>query len=407
MKRTFGAITIAALSGTIAGPPAFPQDTFSDPYSDFQTETTRLDLRAGSVVRAGDGAADLLFDLDGDVTFERFSEAGRRYGLVLGGRLQTETGHRGFGGLTGDCAPGLADCEGVQGPVSGLRTYGAPDADSVRGELDTAYLFGETGWGEWRIGRTSGAARQDAVGGPQAFRLSRAEGGRVNTGGLWGARTENFSSGEDAKILFRSIALGQEVSVGTLRASVSWTPSVRQCGLDHCAREYGPAGLISPVFDDVIELGVHYAVRRGDHAWEMSGGYSTGADATGRAGFTGLKSFDFGLSWKNGAWSAGARTLVSDNGLSGDAGYQAWSASAGYEAGPWLWTLEYAGFSDNAVHVDGESWQIGGSRLIGERWVAGFGLQSQTRDAPQGTPTGRRQDEADALTGFFELGWQF
>ena len=407
MKRTFGAISIAALSGAIAGPPAFPQDGYSDPYADFETETVRLDLRAGSVVRAGDGTADLLFDIDGDLTFERFSDSGRRHGLVLGGRLQTETGHRGFGGLTGECPSGSGDCASLQGPVSGLRTFGAPDGDYTRARLDTLYGFYETGWGELRIGRTSGAARQDAVGGPQAFRLSRADGGRVDTGGLWGARTENFSSGEDAKILFRSIALGQESSVGTLRASASWTPAVRECGLDLCARENGPAGLISPVFDDVLELGVHYALRRGDHAFELSGGFATGDDATGRAGFSRLQTWDLGISWKNGPWSAGARSLVSDNGLSGDAGYQAWSASAGYETGPWLWTLEYSGFSDNAVHVDGQAWQVGGSRLVGERWVAGFGVMSQTRDAPVITPFGRRQNPQDGVTAFFELGWQF
>ena len=72
-----------------------------------------------------------------------------------------------------------------------------------------------------------------------------------------------------------------------------------------------------------------------------------------------------------------------------------------------MWTLEYAGFSDNSVHVDGDSWQLGGSRLIGERWVAGFGVLAQTRDAPEITPTGRRQNSQDGVTGFLEFGWQF
>ncbi|WP_203291081.1 porin [Maricaulis parjimensis] len=407
MKRTFGAISIAALSGAIAGPPAFPQDAFSDPYSDFETESTRLDIQAGTVLRAGDGASDILFDLDGDVTFERFNEAGRRSGLVLGGRVQSENGHRGFGGLAGNCPPGQGDCAGLQGPASGLRTAGAPEGDDTRGVLDTAYIFHETGWGELRIGRTEGAARQDHTGGPRAFRLSRADGGRVDTGGLQGARTENFSSGQDAKILFRSIALGQETSVGTLRASASWTPSVRMCGLDHCAREYGLAGLVSPVFDDVLELGVHYALRRGDHEFEASLGLSHGDDATGLPGFDGLRAYDLGVRWAHGAWSAGARAFVSDNGLSQEAGYRAWSASAGYESGDWLWTLEYAGFSDDAVHVDGTSWQAGGSRLLGERWIAGFGVQAQERQEPVWTPAGRQKSNTDSLTAFLELGWQF
>lgn len=416
MMRTISAILIAALSSVLAGPPAFARDGNSS-ASDEDSGAPRLRLDAGTVVRAGDGDAAILFDFDGSLEFERFTRTGRRYGLVVGGRLERDKGRRGWGGLAGDCPAGSADCATASdasgadrpllAPVSGFRSAGPADGERTRGAIDAAYVFYDTGWGELRAGYGPGAARLDAVSGPAAFRLTRADGGRVNTGLLSGARTANPSSGQDPKLVFRSVALGQESSVGTLRLSASYTPAVRNCGVDICAREYGPAGLLSPVSDDVAELGLHYAVRRGGHEWEFGLGTARGGDATGRPGFIGIETHDAGLAWSHGAWSAGVRGLVSNNGLAGDRGYTAWSASGGYETGSWLFTLEYAGFSDDAVHVDGAGWQAGGSRLIGERWLLGGGVQAMRRREPILTPSGRRQRELDALTAFVELGWQF
>jgi hypothetical protein len=407
MKRTSSAIFIAALSGAIAGPPAFLSSQALADDDAFGAPEARLSLDAGAVLAAGDSDTELLFDLEGDLTLETFTQAGRRYGLVLGGRVQRDRGTRPFDGLAGQCPPELGDCTSLEGPLSGLRTHGAAGETGIRAELDAAYVFYDTGWGEIRLGRGDGAARLDDVSGPTAFRLTRADAGRVATGGFAGGNTVNHASAQDAKLVFRSIALGQEISVGTLRASVSWTPSVRHCGVDACAREYGPAGLFSPVSDDVLELGVHYAIRRGDHVIDVSASLSEGQDATGRTGFEGLHTRTVGLRWENGAWSAGGRFLTSNNGLSGDTGYGAWAASAGYETGPWLLTLEYAGFNDSTLHVAGEAWQLGGSRLIGERWIAGLGLQSALRSEPQMTATGRRQVERESVNVFAELGWQF
>lgn len=413
MVRTLSATLIAALSGALAAPPAFPQTDsssgiLSNENSGFGAAfETRFQLDAGMVVASGDSADTPLFDIDTALTVEGFTDAGRRYGLVAGGRIERDSGRRGWGGLAGDCPAGRGDCATGVSPASGYRSSGAPVGDATRTALEEAYLYYDTGWGELRFGYGPGAAQLDTAGGPAAFRLSRADGGRVATDRLSGARTANLASGWSPKILFRSVALGQESTIGTLRASASFTPAVRDCGVDVCHREYGPAGLVSPVFDDVAELGLIYAIRRGDHEIEASFGIASGADATGRPGFERLLAWDAGLSWRLGDWSAGLRGLVSDNGLAGDRGYQAWSASAGYEAGPWLFTLEYAGFSDDAVHVDGTSWQAGGSRLIGERWLAGVGLRNARRWDPVLTPGGRTQVRSGDTVGFLELGWQF
>ena len=417
MMRTTSAIAIAALSGALAAPPASAQSGFSfNSDDDDSAAQTQLRVDAGSVLRAGDGGAAWLADIDAELEYENFTAAGRRYGFVLGGRIERDTGRRAWGGRAGDCPPGQPGCAAISdggtvralvSPVSGFRSAGAPDGEDTRGVIDAAYLYYDTGWGELRAGYGPGANEIDIVGGPAAFRLTRADGGRVNTGLIAGARTTNLTSGTDAKLVFRSVALGQEISVGTLQASVSYTPSVRQCGVDACAREYGPAGALSPVFDDVVALSLRYAIRRGGHEWTIGAGTSRGSDATGRPAFGTIETHDAGIAWSWGAWSAGARVLTSNAGLAGDQGYQAWSASGGYEAGPWLFTLEYAGFSDDAIHVDGDSWQIGGSRLIGERWLAGAGLQSSRRSEPVATPAGRSQADRDTATVFLELGWQF
>jgi len=408
MVRTSSATLLAALSGALAAPPAFPQSAASTPFqSVLETAEPRLDIDAGSVARSGEDADNPLFDVDFSLTMEGFTDAGRRAGLVLGGRVERDSGRRARGGLAGDCPPGTGDCGSLEGPVSEFRSAGSADGTRTRTALEEAYLYYDTGWGELRLGYGPGAAQLDAVGGPAAFRLSRADGGRVNTDGLAGPGTANLASGWSPKIVFRSVALGQETSVGTLRASASFTPQVRDCGVDVCHREYGPAGLVGPVFDNMAEFGLRYAVRRGEHGFELSLGAASGEEASGRPGFDRIVTWDAGLSWRHGAWSAGLRGLVSDNGLAGERGHQAWAASAGYESGPWLYTVEYAGFSDDAVHVDGTTWQIAGSRLVGERWLAGGGLRVSERSEPFLLPSGRVQQRREAMTAFLELGWQF
>ena len=421
MMRTKSAILFAALSGALAGPPATfwgqasAQDAYFTEDNASGVFTPRID--AGVVLRDADAGDTLLFDLDAELEYETFSHAGRRWGWVLGGRIERDTARRGWGGLAGDCPAGAADCASVEaggapapvtGPVSGFYTAGPADRDQTRAVLDAAYLYTDTGWGELRLGYGPGAANLDTEGGPTAFRLSRADGGRINTSELTGARTRNLTSGHDPKIVFQSIALGQETSVGTLEGAFSYTPSVRVCGVDLCAREYGAAGRLTPLADDVVEVSLRYALRRGSHEWAVSAGLAESRDATGRPDFEGITTLDAGLSWRHGDWRAGARWLRSDNGIAaGDRDYEAWSASGGYETGPWLWTVEYAAFSDDLVHVDGQTWQASGSRLVGERWLIGAGVQASERREPLLLGGVRTVAERDRTTGFVELGWQF
>ena len=415
MKRTFSAIIVAALSGTLAGPPAFSQST-SETANGFEPQF-RLDV--GSVWLAGNDAAPasaLLADLDAELKLENYTQSGRRWGFVLGARLEHDSGRRGWGGQVGDCPAGMADCaailvggvpQAVRSASSGFQSAVSDHDDDTRVALQSAYGYLDIGWGELRLGYGAGAADLDAETGPTAFRLSRADSGRVDLTGLSGARTRNLGSGNSPKLAFRSIALGQASTIGSLRLAASFTPRVRDCGVDACAWQAGPAGLLSPVFDDVWELGGRYEVRRGENEFSFSLGLSEGAEATGLAGFDGISTRDAGFRWTRGSLSAGARWLRSNNGVAADGAYEAWSVSAAIEQGPWLTALELARFSDDLVHVDGQTAQFSASRLVGERWVIGGGVQAASRDDPVITPLGRDEIRLTGSALFIELGWQF
>ena len=420
MIRTFSALTIAALSVALTGPSATAQSNeSSSAFRTFENTNFEFQLDIGSVIAAGsnrDVDQKLLFDMQAGFEIETLTDAGRRWGVVATARVERDSGRRAWGGRIGDCPQEQSVCashfDGVSSrpilaPVSGLFTVGPDRSDGTRLALEAGYAYVHTGWGEFRFGYGSGAADTDTESGPSAFRLTRADGGRVDLTGLSYARTRNLTSGFSPKLVFRSIQLGQVSSIGVGRVSVSYTPEVRDCGVDFCAREYGPSGLLSPLSDSVWEVSARYEVHREEHEIAISIGFSDSEDATGRSGFEGVEVQNIGISWANGPWSAGANWLRSNNGISWQNGYQAWSVSTGYEKGPWITVLEYAQFQDDLVHAEGGTTQISASRLMGDRWILGGGLQWADLDEPVLIGSNRVTLNRDASSAFFELGWQF
>ena len=420
MIRTFSALTIAALSVALTGPSATAQsDDFTSNTPAFENTNVEFQLDIGSVIAAGSSRntdQDLLFDIQAGFEIETLTESGRRWGLVASARVERDSGRRAWGGRIGDCPQGQSDCpshfDGVSGrpvlaPVSGLFTVGPDRSEGTRAALEKGYAYVHTGWGEFRAGYGSGAADTDTESGPTAFRLSRADGGRVDLTGLSFVRTRNLTSGFSPKVVFRSIQLGQVSTIGAGRVSVSYTPEVRDCGVDFCASEYGPAGLLSPLSDSVWEVSARYEVHRGQNEIALSLGVSNSEDATGRSGFEGIEAQNAGLSWSNGPWSAGANWLSANNGTSQQGSYQTWSVSAGYEDGPWITVLEYGQFQDDLIHAEGETAQLSASRLVGDRWVLGGGLQWSGLDEPVLSGPNRVNQHRESHAAFLELGWQF
>jgi len=390
----------------LTAPPTFSQDN-----SGFDAET-RWQFDAGAVVVLGeDDQAELLGDFEARLDWEAITSEGRRWGFVLAGRVERDPSRTGWGGRVGQCPAGQADCaddgsgNALRGVTSGLQAGADESFDDFRGALTLAYGFAHFGYGEVRLGYGDGAARLDAVAPPTSFRLSRADNGRVDLTGLSASRTFNYASGQSPKLVFRSIALGQTRTIGSFRGSLSYTPTADGCGVDVCDYQDGPIGVSVPQIEDVLELGGLYEIQRGETDVSFSIGYATGSAEPAGPALTDLQVLDAGLRFDRNGWSGGVRWLHSNNATDGD--YEALSASLAREQGDWLYALEWAGFSDNTVHADGQTLQLGASKLIGDHWLAGLGLQYGERDEARVTPAGRRAETVDSTTFFIELGWRY
>lgn len=410
MKWTISAIAFGALSGLLTTPPTFSQDFDGSTGFAGSTAETEFALDLTLIGFASDDAGDdLLFDIDLSYTYEDITDAGRRYGFRVAARAERDTGRIAWGGQAGDCPAGLADCPAfeLRGYTSGLYAAEPGEADSdPRAAIQDAYFYTHSGWGEWRIGYGAGAPDLDAVGGPAAFRAMAADGGRVDPTGLAGARTRNLTSGYAPKISFRSIMLGQLSTIGTIRASASFTPEMSGCGVDVCLHGDGPGGLRSARPANIIELGGVYEWRRGVHDIAVSLGLSRSEESSDYNGLEGVRASDVGVSWRAGNWQAGARWLRANNGVEADGSYEALSASAGYESGAWMTTLEWAGYSDDLVHADGETWQLGTSWL-GEHWLLGAGVQTSSREETRLTGLVRRAESIESTVIFVEASWRY
>lgn len=390
----------------LTAPPTFSQDN-----SGFDAET-RWQFDAGAVVVLGeDDRAELLADAEVRLDWEAITSEGRRWGFALAGRAERDPARAGWGGRAGLCPPGQADCAGdgsgnaLRGVTSGLQAAVDERFDDVRGALMQAYGFAHFGYGEVRIGYGDGAARLDAVTPPTSFRLSRADNGRVDLTGLSSSRTFNYASGQAPKLVFRSISLGQTRTIGSFRGSLSYTPTADGCGVDFCDYQDGPAGVLAPQIEHVIELGGLYEIQRGETELAFSVGYASGSTETDLVALVDLEVVDAGVRFDRDGWSGGVRWLSSNNATGGD--YEALAASLAREQGDWLYALEWAGFSDNTAHADGQTVQVGASKLLGDHWLAGFGLQYGEREEAVLAPVGRRAESISSTTIFIELGWRY
>lgn len=388
----------------LTAPPTFSQDTSSAQSS--------LQIDAGLVLALNDGEqSDVFADLEARLEWENITREGRRYGFVLAGRAERDPNRAGWGGSAGTCPDGIADCVGdgsgnvIRGASSGLFASQSGQFNPLRGALTEAYGYVHMGYGEVRVGYGDGAARLDAVVPPTAFRLSRADNGRVDITGLSSSRTYNYASGQAPKIVLRSIALGQARSVGSFRGSFSYTPEASGCGVDYCDHAPDAPGVLSTDIENIVEAGLSYELHRGDTELSFSLGYASGQAVSAVPVFEDLDVIDAGMRVQRGAWSGGVRWLSGNNATGGD--YEALSASIARESGDWLHALEWSNFGDNTVHADGQSIQIGGSKLIGDHWLAGVGLQFSERQEAIITQQGRRHLERDSTTFFLEVGWRY
>jgi hypothetical protein len=149
-------------------------------------------------------------------------------GLVLGFALQLDAqqdhpARAGFSGVVADPAPGMP---AVTGAFSGLAQSIGFEDDGARGELQTAYLYAEGGYGEVRLGRDEGVAKRFSQGAPSLFSTVSLHAPRLDPEGGAIVRTDHDLTGPAAKISYTTPRI-----LG-FKGGLSYTPDADVRGLD-------------------------------------------------------------------------------------------------------------------------------------------------------------------------------
>ncbi len=351
-------------------------------------------LKGGAAATDRDGDWDANFILDGSVRGEisAITQGGIEYGIGGEVRGQYDKYRRGFGGRVGDCPPGIAGCASVdiagtptaiRGHTSQFYTSGPSNAKEGEVQLEGAYLFLRSGYGDFTVGRDDGAAYLFSLGAPTLVAVG-ASNSPVDYTGLDSVKTINDASGFAEKITYTSPRLlGDTVGIG-VQFGASYAPDARACGVDYCVRRNGAdgTGVLSPDLEDVIELGVALD-RRFDNGLsvEATGTYATASENSGIGAFDGLEAFGLGLELGYMDWTVGGSYLNSNNGLAnGD--YVAWDAGLTWQPSQWGLTLGYGQAEDKNIGLESDQAVLGITYDWNENYRLGTGVQYIKRDVP-------------------------
>ena len=304
---------------------------------------------------------------------ETITDRGWRYGVEGQLRLTTGDGRRGLArpGLTGPERNGRP----VAGLLTGLSSDPGLDAADSRLFVEIAQVYLQTRWVKLKAGPGETAARQEASQPLHVFRLSRAEGGPMDPGGLNLADT-GLSLADGAA----TVSVQSQRIIG-LRLSASYAPEA-----DPCARRCHPAGpeVLRADLKSVWSLAASFDRRIPSSGvrWSAGVGYeSAEADGAVAAIFD-----DPWLVRADLVREAGDLT-VSLSGLTGsdgylDADFDSLGLNLAYEHGDWVYGVELGYGQSDLVQTRTRSVLIGASRLVGARGVLGVGVLGVREDGP-------------------------
>lgn len=319
-------------------------------------------------------------------------------GLVVGfGRDHPV--HDPLGGRAGTCPPGIADCTGVRGPISGSFGFG-PDANrDVRVQLEAAYVGLSGGWGEVSAGRDLGVGARFTLAPPTVLS------GRGDFSGLGRPVWRNDLTGPSTKISALSTRI-----LG-VRLGASYTPEADVRGLEAVFRQGGP----SPVTLDPHEVGevaASFARTWGNGLrTEAAVTYLTAVDGASRPAFTRLESLGLGLRLSTDRWAVGATSLNSNNGwAAADRPYQALAVGASFSpggpAGPWSAMVATSRADDDLSLVTQSETTAALRRSISPTLALSGGARWTSRQVPQ-VQSNRRMGQTERAQGLFvELVWK-
>lgn len=382
MKRCLTLTAGLWLSGAAVSPvysqDAPPGDAGGSPFpalSSFEIET---EIDADLQLALGDDGAPRnapYADIRARLEAETVRPSGLRWGVRLAGGGAAHDGLRGAGGEAAcrTCPPA--------GLVTGLYRAGAYDPAEVRARLSQAEVYVTQPYAELRagIGQTAASGARPAK--VRAFRLAGADGPLADPTG---------AGLSDTGLSLTSPAL--TVGVETRRlvgvsAAASFTPDSSACGLDQCRP--GPSGTIDSIWSAALSFdrrapsdGVRWAAFVGGEIGSVDEAPAPG----GRLEDPWIASL--AVEREAEGVTLSGRWLVTNDGLS-QGRYEAASASAAYESGDWLYSVEAGLGRSDTFDMSATTLFFGASRLVGRNGLAGAGVQFTHSDPAGGRPETR------------------
>lgn len=359
---------------------------------------------------------EFIGDADAGVEVSAITQGGLEYGVNLRARAQYDRFRRGFGQRLADCPPTAAGCSSavIDGTATGLRghtsqffTDGADDARAEEIQLESAYVFLRSAYGDVTLGRDDGAAYLFSLGAPSLLKVG-ASNSPVDYTGLDSVKTVNDASGFAEKVTYITPRLlGDTVGVG-VQLGVSYAPNARGCGVDFCVRtnEDQGSGTIAADLQDVIEVGLALDRKFGNGLEvEATVNYARADERSGFAGLDDLESFNGGLELKYNEWVLGGSYLNSNNGLL-DGDYEAYDIGLTWKPSRFGFTLGYGHATDDNVNLISDQ-AIFGLSYDFDKITIGTGVQyiDRSTDVFNGIDVTRQSEDAYGI--FIETGFTF
>lgn len=394
MTQINSALILGALSAALAAAPAHSFQSSAANNETFSALEFRFQADAAMIISAAEFGGGLLADFQTRFEWEGISDNGWRWGAELGLHAQQDRAREGFSNQTGRAVPARRSLTTGRfiggGPLTRRRTF----------EADRFAFFLKTGWGEWRLGRTLGAAQAETVTLPTGSAYVRLDGGPVSPDYGAAIRTLNAGGGLGPTIVYTTPRI-----IG-LRASASFAPDASYCGIDFCREDEsltvgpGPSAL-----DNVFEAGLSF-----DRETRLTGRFQLGTNIVLADPVSAEFSDDYlalgaQLRWSGEYLSAGLSALWSDNAvINGE--YTAFAAAVRYDWGNWSFGAEWADARDDYTGEAQTAVQMTVSRLVGDQFSVTFGLQDIDTEFVDLGLLVTDNDSRNGAGAFFEIAFQ-
>ena len=365
---------------------------------------------------AGGWDAEFIGDADAEIEVNAITQGGLEYGAVLGARAQYDRFRRGFGQRLPDCPPSEAGCSsalinaaptGLRGHTSQFYSDGEDDARAEEIQLETAYLFLRSAYGDVTLGRDDGAAYLFSLGAPSLLKVG-ASNSPVDYTGFDSVKTVNDASGFAEKVTYTSPRLlGDTVGFG-VQFGASYAPNARGCGVDYCVRsnEDQGSGTVAADLRDVVEVGIALDRKFANGLKvEATGSYARADERSGFAGLDDLTAFNAGLELSYEDWVLGGSYLNSNNGLL-DGDYEAYDIGLTWKPSKLGFTLGYGHATDDNVNLRSDQAVFGISYDFNKITIGG-GVQYIDRRTSAFDGVNVSSQSQDATAIFIETGFKF